>query len=130
MKEFLNKIDIDGNLVEENLNHFPTVQEIYNACKVNLEDFGESCALIAYKTSNNQEVVNSWPFWQFNNFLTYLNRILEKENGGEKNGENQENPTSNAHKSMQDMMGSAKSMMKGISPKAPKLGSYSSMPKF
>lgn len=113
----------------ENLSHFPTIQEIYNASKVNQEDYYESCALISYKTSNNQNVIDSWPFWQFNNFLTFLNRILEKENGGEK-GENSEDPTNQANKNMQGMMGNAKNMMKGASPKVPKLGSYSSIPKF
>lgn len=114
----------------ENLSHFPTSIEIYKASKVNQEDYYESCALIAYKTSNNQNIIDSWPFWQFNNFLTFLNRILEKENGGEKNGENPDDPSSQANKNMQGMMSNAKNMMKGSTPKVPKLGSYSSIPKF
>jgi hypothetical protein len=38
------------------------------------------------KTSNNQQIIEKMPFYVFNNFMVYYNRITEKENsssGGE-----------------------------------------------
>ena len=118
LAEFSKNILINGEMIHKNLNHFPKINDIYNACKIDLEIFYESCALISYKTSNSQNIVDSWPFWQFNNFMSFLNKILEKENGGEKDENNQEDST---NKSMDEMMGNAKKMMNGVKlPKLPK----------
>ncbi len=93
---------------------------IYGQSIIDLNSFYKTCTLIAYKTSNNQQQLDSMPYYIFNNFTSYLNEIVEEENkkqgGDDSSGGNM---MQNANKMMSNQMTSAKSMMGGF--KTPKL---------
>lgn len=88
-----------------------------------MDDYYRTSTIISYKTSNNQEIIDNMPYYVFNNFMVYLNEIIEKENGG-KSGDEE----THASEQMAASMQKAKSMMpSGI--KSPKLPGIK-MPKF
>lgn len=60
--------------------------------------------MISYKTSNTQDVIDNMPFYIFNNFVIYLNEIIDEEN-------KKSNGDSNGQDSPNDMMKSASNMM-------------------
>lgn len=41
--------------------------------------FYETATKISIETSNNQEVIDNMPYFVFNNYMVYYNRIKEKE---------------------------------------------------
>lgn len=98
------------------------VEYIIKQSLVSLEDFYKTCVLISYKTSNSQHDIDNMPYWVFNNFVAYLNEILEeenKENGGGSSNE-QYNTAMQQHQQMfKQSQSSYKSMMSGMKP--PKL---------
>lgn len=93
---------------------------IYRQSIVNLEDLSKMLALISYKTSNNQEILERMPFWRFNNLSIALNEIIEEENKGN-NGEGHDNSNfqktfASQQKSFGSMMSQAKSGFKSFKP--------------
>lgn len=107
--------------------HFPTITDLYQRSKINLEEFYESCVLISYKTSNTQTEIEKMPFWKVNNIIIGLEKIIKSENGDSKennnnNNQNEENPYM---KQAQQMFNQAKSSLpKSGTPKVPKLPSF------
>lgn len=107
---------------ENKIPHFPTLAEIYSRSKIDIESYYKNCFLIAYKTSNNQDVIDRLPFWQFNNMVAFLEEFLTEENGGKKKEKEEENnPMSYAKDMIGSAMKNAKGMMGSVGmPKLPK----------
>lgn len=100
-----NKIDLTK--VNENLwfSVFPhafLTHYIFKQSIIDIAEYYKTCVLISYKTANSQQQIDDMPFYVFNNFVVYLNEIIEEENKSE-NG--------NGNESGQDMMKSASGMM-------------------
>jgi hypothetical protein len=89
---------------------------IYKQSIVNYEELYKMMALVAYKTSNNQEDCERMAYWKFENLMTCLNEIIEQENG-----EGGGKPHDAATKQFDEMKGSASNMMKTATPKMPKM---------
>lgn len=77
---------------------------IFRQSIISQKDYYKTCVLISYKTSNNQTEIDNMPFYVFNNFISFLNEIIEEEN--KTNSNDNEQPPGN------DMMKSANSMFK------------------
>lgn len=107
----------------EELPHFPTYIDFYKKCKIDLQDFYESCVLLSYKTSNSQTEIEKMPFWKFNNLLIGLNKIIESENGNNKKQNNDENEENPYMKQAREAFNNAKSQMPKM-PKMPNLQSF------
>lgn len=92
---------------------------VYKQSIINMDDYYRTSTIISYKTSNNQEIIDNMPYFVFNNFMVYLNEIIEKENGGKSDDEE-----NHASEQMAASMQKAKSMMpsgSGLGIKSPKL---------
>lgn len=84
-------------------NNISSLIEIYLRSKIDLNDYQRTCAYISIETTNNQNSINNMPFWIFNNYLVYVNKILEEKNGGDKGNED-------AQKQYSSMMSQSKNM--------------------
>lgn len=96
-----------------------------------MDDYYRTSTIISYKTSNNQEIIDNMPYYVFNNFMVYLNEIIEKENGG-KSGDEETRASEQMAASMQkakSMMPSGSGLGIGSGIKSPKLPGIK-MPKF
>lgn len=107
------------NNIDSN-NHFPTYVEFYKKCKINLEDFYESCVLLSYKTSNSQTEIEKMPFWKFNNLMIGLDKIIKYENGDNDKNKNKDEEENPYMKQARQVFESAKMKM----PQLPKIPSY------
>lgn len=100
----------DEILYELNFNDFfkdfDLLSFIYSQSKIDIDLFYETCTMISMKTSNSQSEVYNMPYFVFNNYMIYYNRIIEKENTGNTGG--------GADASISKTMGEAKTMMKGM----------------
>ncbi len=76
---------------------------IFKQSIISQQDYYKTCVLISYKTSNNQSEIDKMPFYIFNNFIGFLNEIIEEENKSNTN----DNDSSSG-----DMMKSANNMFK------------------
>ena len=86
---------------------------IYKFSIISIDKYYETSAYISMKTSNSQHDIDKMEFYVFNNYMVYLEKMIEAENGkntGE--GENSE-----ASQQFNNSMRQAKSMIK-----APKIG--------
>lgn len=75
---------------------------IFRQSIISQQDYYKTCVLISYKTSNNQSEIDKMPFYVFNNFVGFLNEIIEEENKS----------NTNDNDSPGDMMKSASNMFK------------------
>ena len=89
---------------------------IYRKSIVPQKDFYKTCALISYKTSNSQSEIEQMPYYVFNNFVVFLNEIIEEENNG-KSGEN-----NSAAEQMAETQGMFKSQMHSMGKMMPNIG--------
>lgn len=111
-----------GKKDDEDLPHYPSLQDIYIRSKIKIEDYYKCCFSISYKSSNNQHIIDELPFWQFNNMAAYLDEIMKKESGKEESNQNDQGDMyKNAQSMISGTMQSAKSMMKMPSFKMPKM---------
>lgn len=85
---------------------------IYGQSKIDIQHYHKTCVLISYKTSNNQDNVDSMPFYMFNNFITFLNEIVEEENKNESGGETGKDMMDNASGMMKQNISSASTSFK------------------
>lgn len=113
--EFLTNSEIE----DTDLPHFPSYFDLYKKCKIDLQDFYESCVLLSYKTSNSQTEIEKMPFWKFNNLMVGLDKILKHENGDNKQSKNDDEEENPYMKQARQAFNSAKAQM----PKIPKLPS-------
>lgn len=88
---------------------------IYRQSIVPQKDFYKTCVLISYKTSNSQSEIEQMPYYVFNNFVAFLNEIIEEENNGT-SGEN--NSAAEHMAETQDMF---KSQMKNMGKMMPNM---------
>lgn len=58
-------------------------QEIFRQSIIPVQEFYKMCVMISYKTANTQSEVERMPYYVFNNFVAYLNEIIEEENKSE-----------------------------------------------
>jgi hypothetical protein len=75
--------------------------------------------LISYKTSNNQSEIEKMPYYVFNNFVAFLNEIIEEENGDNKNS----NQTTEASEHIASAQKNFKTQMSSMSKNFGKIGS-------
>ena len=81
---------------------------LYKQCKIDIEEYYKTCALISSKTSNNQKIVEEMEYYVFNNYMVYLEDINKTENGGNQ----QEDIQKSSSKQFSSSMNNAKSLMK------------------
>lgn len=86
---------------------------IYKSSIISIDKYYETSAYISMKTANSQHDVDSMEFYVFNNYMIYLEKMIEAENGKNSN----EGESGNTNQQFNDNMKHAKSMMK-----APKIG--------
>lgn len=86
---------------------------IYRNSKIDISAYGKTSALISYKTSNTQEVIDNMEFYVFNNFMVYLEEIIDEENneGSGDKTKSADDMKSDASKQLSSSMSKAKSMM-------------------
>lgn len=63
--------------------------------------------MLSYKTSNNQEIINKLPYYQFANMLVFLEEILDIENGKHKKTDED----NNQQESVESLMRNARNLM-------------------
>ena len=114
---FLSESEMYKNVFDKKIPHNVLTQLIWKTSRIELKDYYKTCALISYRTCNNQVTLDSLPFYVWNNLGQLLNEILEEEN----KNENGQNANSSANDMYAKQMGSAKDMMSSMK---------SSMPKF
>lgn len=89
---------------------------IFRQSIISQQDYYKTCVLISYKTSNNQSEIDKMPFYVFNNFVGFLNEIIEEEN--KSNTNDNDSPGGDMMKSASNMfknnMSSAKSAFGNI----------------
>lgn len=90
---------------------------IYKQSIVGQEAYYKTCMFAAYKTSNNQDILERMPYFVFNNSSIFLNEFIDIENkgeGGDGASGAAEDMQATAKNTMNETMGSTKSMMRGM----------------
>lgn len=105
LKIYLN--DYSNNNLN-NLDSFPTWNEIYKKSKIVYDDYIDECLFLSVRTSNSFEQIEKLPFFKFRALTKSLKKYIELENKN-KNGENDEN--GEISKQSDDMMNRAKGMI-------------------
>jgi len=83
------------------------------------EEYYEISALISYKSSNNQAIINEMPFYVFNNYQVFLTKLMKREANEDENKDGN-NPQEMMQNTMGQAMNQTKSMFKQSMPKMPK----------
>lgn len=88
---------------------------IYKQSIVSQHDYYQACSFASFKTSNNQNILETLPYYVFNNNMIFLNEFIESENssngGKDSDADSMQNTAKNT---MKETMGSTKNMMSGI----------------
>lgn len=98
-------------MIYDKFTYLYLLEYVYRQSIVSVKDYYKTCVTIAYKTSNSQSEIDAMPYYQFNNFVVFLNEIIEEENKGSENGEGENTPKnmlSSTTKSFSDSMKSAR----------------------
>ena len=99
---------------------FPTIQEIYKKSIIDWEDLYDMIAIISYKSSNNIDSFLTKPFYIINPMMKKINNLIEKENGGSGNADQNEQFES-MQKNAQDSISGMKKSFKPPKLDMPKL---------
>lgn len=102
-----NIINIEDVFFSELYNHIPQLflnEYIIKQSVIDIPEYYKSCVILSYKTANSQHDIDNMPYWVFNNFIAFLNEILEEEGKGQNDG-------SSANDQYQQMMNQSKQMM-------------------
>jgi len=92
---------------------------IYLNSIIGQEEYYEISALISYKSSNNQAIINEMPFYVFNNYQVFLTKLMKREANEDENKDGN-NPQEMMQNTMGQAMNQTKSMFKQSMPKMPK----------
>lgn len=77
-----NELKIETNInLEDYFKGYKFLEFIYFNSKIDLDQYYETCVLISMHSSNSQSVINKMPYYVFNNWMIYYNKIIERQNG-------------------------------------------------